>query len=1758
MMSDNEDKCKMLFSACESGDKLALTKLIKSDKLNPSSYDMITDRGKTLLHIACRYGHIDIVRMLIEIYGCSPHVVDNTGSIPFHDACYYDQVLVVDYLLHAVAKPNEFLQVVDLNGNTAFHKANQSGSSQVIKYILYIIFCEKLPPKLSLDMDYDFQSCHTSNLKYFLVQNKVGDSPPAVACRHGHLTIIKLYMHCNDHFPGKMLENIPYLLYTASQCGQYEIVCYLQNNFFYKNSLSLPVSEAVKSRYLHSISRVVTTHYVPFSVDDEYCDHYYNHYSCPVPITMRLSQHYKRWSILKHQFKVSTISEVLVYMPLLRGDHQSVIDFHALKEGQLCSSDEFNICHAACIASDIDLLNLYFSKSISKQGNSPLHTACEWGSKTAVEHLITKCDCDLNACNSFGETPLHIACRHERVQIVELLLEHCPNTVNNRSGTNETPLHLACLHSDVTLANLILDKQPSNIDIPDVYGDTPLLNACRVGNVSVIKLLVEKGCDPLYVNENSMEMSIHIACRMQRLDILEVLVKNCNTKVDTRNCFGETPLCIAMNSSCMDVVHFMVSKQLCDASLSLKAKHQSRNKIKETGDNALHLACKLKDLRLVQLLLDYCPVNIKNNDGDTPFHIAAIDGSFSVMKCLISSSNYPLDHVLNTNGNSALHLACESGSLRVVQLLLDCCSVTLKNLKGDTPIHIACYKRYSHLVRCLLEKCSGNLDYHTNKSSDTFLHVASKVMDIDTVKLLLGYCSATCQNSNGDTPIHIACRTNMQSLVACLLERTESNLPIVNKDGQTYLHCACSGNPELDVIKTIIESGYKTLGNYPDNNGDTPLHYICHSSSCIHEEIIEYLVVNAFCDPYKFNKEGLSPLYYTLRLDKLNFLKHAVSNKLCDPNRPLKNGSSLLHCLLELATNQYHMQYLRQHRYLSEHDQDVRFTSTFGRPNDNSSIVNMFHFLTQFDKNIIDFNATDEEGNTVLHLACQSNQYKIIEILLSTESDIVRQSISHRNHNKKTPIQLTSDYRIIRLLISYGANPEDVYRRFAQILDRSKEEQPLEPTVKVIVLGNSTAGKTTLVKALKSCRDVMEVKGSTAGIETSDHNSKEFGRVTFHDFAGQPEFESSHSAFLERCSSSIQPPIFILVVNASQCEYIERRIHNWLSFIQNHCTCTETPPHVIVIGSHSDKLFDSERSRIRNTYTKAIESFKSSDFECFKPVLLDCRRGQSKGMKRLQRRLKDSCLSLKKFIELDCRCHILFANLAKWFPKEAVVTVKELQVRIKHETQSRHPLYRVPGTIYYSYPGEQHSAYQHYSYPAYSSEVLLPISTDPLLSLLKSLHTGGHILLLEGVEDSWIVMNQDALFKTVNGILFAPKDFKQHVKLDNNTGVVPLSKLQSLFPQLDFNMVKQFIVHYEFCQQIEDAETLQLIHGSSDLPIESEESSARIYYFFPGYVKSEKPATLWDTPEDLPYTYSCGWMLQCQPKQCFETRFLHVLLLRLTFTFVASSSESSVLNRKCDIWKNGIHWGTRHGVEVLVEVIEEKTIALVLVRCFKGQELEAVKLRTAVLKKVWEAKKEFCPRINTNEYLVHPSELASFCSQTFCTNRISMTEITQTIIEGSPFVICPSNHKPLPLDTLLYYEPYSRMDEDHIKMFFTKENANSSISPDTLYSLSNFLHPVYQHLVKVLKIPSTELGYHIEKWRDQPVQLLHHLFESWTSRREQATFGTLRSEFDQYSIFFGRDPLVSLSYISLCMTLCITDIIANLASLSKLFFIGAT
>ena len=168
----------------------------------------------------------------------------------------------------------------------------------------------------------------------------------------------------------------------------------------------------------------------------------------------------------------------------------------------------------------------------------------------------------------------------------------------------------------------------------------------------------------------------------------------------------------------------------------------------------------------------------------------------------------------------------------------------------------------------------------------------------------------------------------------------------------------------------------------------------------------------------------------------------------------------------------------------------------------------------------------------------------------------------------------------------------------------------------------------------------------------------------------------------------------------------------------------------------------------------------------------------------------------------------------------------------------------------------------------------------------------------EHPQSSWVVVEKDALLREVNGTLFAPENFKQYRQVASNTGIVPITTLEELFPQHSSEMLVGCLENMEFCQLVNPS-ALQntTLKATSSFP-----SSGASYLFFPSLVKEQQPHGL---PSPM-----FGWCLGCSdPHQFFSNRFLHVILLRLAFTFplaskhLPPSSSLCGLERQCYVWR---------------------------------------------------------------------------------------------------------------------------------------------------------------------------------------------------------------------------------------------------------------
>ena len=565
---------------------------------------------------------------------------------------------------------------------------------------------------------------------------------------------------------------------------------------------------------------------------------------------------------------------------------------------------------------------------------------------------------------------------------------------------------------------------------------------------------------------------------------------------------------------------------------------------------------------------------------------------------------------------------------------------------------------------------------------------------------------------------------------------------------------------------------------------------------------------------------------------------------------------------------------------------------------------------------------------------------------------------------------------------------------------------------------------------------------------------------------------------------------------------VKRSIFYWLSFLENQCTSVNRKPHFVIIGSHADVLkLRGEDPKYKGSLltSQTIPLFPSLEFAGF--VATDCQYADSAGMRELHQLLKTSCDSLRIQASINFSSHCFLVYLLDKFREATALTLATIQARIKEDLKAAQA-------------------------PEGDIKSFVPSSIHSLYAICDQLNDRGHLLVLKNptaIKKSWVIINRTALLAEVNGTIFAPEGFKEHIELASSTGVVPLSNIGKYFPKHNQYMPVGFISHLEFCCEISDLETLDVI--SQEQGVQGER-----YFFFPGLVTLEVPSTVWETQPQ--FDYHCGWILQCsRPEQFFGPRFLQVLLLRLAFCFAfpkLSSSEIPSLQRKCSIWKNGIYWGDRYGIEVLLEVAQQNTI-VVLMRCPEVKS-ECLQLRSLLIQKVLAAAREFCSKVSTVESFINPSDTTQYPLQpTSQLMLYDVIEVATAVAKGTPSVVHDSG-TPVSLDSLLSFEPYADLGEPILHKLYNNDSLICDKVSATLISDIAEHIPLKKEMIKALFKPkAAELATRISEAAYMYVNdefEITQIFHIWKEQTE-GTYQCLREKLDQFSVFAGRNPLVS-------------------------------
>ena len=328
---------------------------------------------------------------------------------------------------------------------------------------------------------------------------------------------------------------------------------------------------------------------------------------------------------------------------------------------------------------------------------------------------------------------------------------------------------------------------------------------------------------------------------------------------------------------------------------------------------------------------------------------------------------------------------------------------------------------------------------------------------------------------------------------------------------------------------------------------------------------------------------------------------------------------------------------------------------------------------------------------------------------------------------------MTNEPELIRVLLSFGASPKTSY--FPSHL----RHNPTDMSINMFVLGNTGAGKSTIVKAISTeaqgfsrlmhrISKVKDVDQKTAGIIPYELRSQALGRVSLYDFAGHKEYYAGHDALLANTMTNSSSVIALLVDMRDEEEKIRETVQYWFQFINNHSHACSSKTHLVIISSHADELPSGESRKKAGILQSVVSKLNLENITLAGQFTIDCRYAESSSMTQLRSLLSESCKTLRSSDEIEASQHCYMIFLVHNFDDKLAVTLDQAATEL---------------TVKCSKKSDEHV-------------YLEVIKSSDIFELSQKLNDRGHILFMKNHQEpgkSWIVLKKDVLLSQVNGVI---------------------------------------------------------------------------------------------------------------------------------------------------------------------------------------------------------------------------------------------------------------------------------------------------------------------------------------------------------------------------------------------------------------------
>ncbi|XP_048253945.1 ankyrin repeat domain-containing protein 50-like, partial [Haliotis rufescens] len=335
-------------------------------------------------------------------------------------------------------------------------------------------------------------------------------------------------------------------------------------------------------------------------------------------------------------------------------------------------------------------------------------------------------------------------------------------------------------------------------------GDNILLEACREGDLSRVQGILTEGHVDINSREREYGMTpVMLAARggHSPLEIIKYILSRNITAINNRGIYGRTSVVLAACGGHRDVFDYLVHKG-CNMSF-----------VDNKGNNILHMACHGGHLAIVKYImsLDIVDINSRGQYGRTSAMTAAYNGKSEVFKFLLGKgANVSL---VDKAGDNILHISCRGGHVRMVKYIISLNIVDINSRGQRERTSVIMAALFGHREVFDICACAGGNVSQVDAEGSSILHMACFGGHVEMVKYIFSQniTDINSRGMHGMTPLHLAAREGHREVFELVVDKgSDTSLEDIN--GDNILHLACIGG-NVEIVKYILSQNIVDINN---------------------------------------------------------------------------------------------------------------------------------------------------------------------------------------------------------------------------------------------------------------------------------------------------------------------------------------------------------------------------------------------------------------------------------------------------------------------------------------------------------------------------------------------------------------------------------------------------------------------------------------------------------------------------------------------------------------------------------------------------------------------------------------------------------------------------------------------------------------------------------------------------------------------------------------------------------------------------------